>query len=149
MFHLHLKQKELFEKSGGRQTVELRSPDGSAIVHLLLAGVTMGAEWGLMHSNSLEIADKLYVTGNIFQDEKLLNKLPALPKSCIESSRIIVEKRELYERKNIFPPSIIEYVAKLLQAENDENVNQYLTDLPEDHRLDEIHKIMHKDLHRH
>ena len=29
----------------GRQTVELRTPDGSALIHLLLAGMTMSADW--------------------------------------------------------------------------------------------------------
>jgi len=32
-------------ESVDRQTIELRSPDGSAIIHLLLAGITLAAEW--------------------------------------------------------------------------------------------------------
>jgi len=146
---LNPQQKEDFYESKGRQTIELRSPDGSAIVHLLLAGITMAAEWGLTNHESLEIADKLYVTGNIFQNNKLLKKLPSLPKSCIESSRVLLKKRDLYERENVFPKSMIDYVAKLLQAENDETMNQYLSDLPADDRLHETRRIMHKDLHRH
>jgi glutamine synthetase len=146
---LNPQQEERFQESEGRQTVELRSPDGSAIVYLLLAGITMAAEWGLTNPDSLEVANRLYVTGNIFRDEDLLSKLPALPKSCVESSRILLQKRNLYERMNVFPPSIIEYVAKLLQAENDEGMNQHLVDLPADDRLHETRKIMHKDLHRH
>lgn len=71
------------------------------------------------------------------------------PKSCVESSKILLQKRHLYERENIFPSSMIEYVANLLMAENDENMNQYLADLPADDRLHETRKIMHKDLHRH
>jgi glutamine synthetase len=148
-YKLNPQQKERFQEPEGRQTVELRSPDGSAIVYLLLAGVTMAAEWGLTNPDSLEVADKLYVTGSIFGNEELLSKLPALPKSCVESSRILLQKRHLYERENIFPSSIIEYVAKLLQAENDEGMNQYLVDLPADDRLHETRKVMHKDLHRH
>lgn len=146
---LNPQQKEKGRISEGRQTVELRSPDGSAIVHLLLAGMTMAAEWGLKNSTSLQIAQDLYVKGNIFQDQELLRKLTALPKSCVESAKLLLQKRNLYERDNIFPPSIIEYVAKLLCAEKDENINQYLVDLPADDRLLETRKIMHKDLHRH
>ena len=146
---LNPQQKVRFQESKGRQTVELRSPDGSAIIHLLLAGITMATDWGLMNSDSLEIADELYVTGSLFRNEELLSKLPALPKSCVESSRILLQKRHLYERGDVFPPSIIEYVAKSLQAENDENMNQYLADLPTDDRLHEMGRIMHKDLHRH
>jgi glutamine synthetase len=133
----------------GRQTVELRSPDGSAIIHLLVAGITMSAQWGLTHKESVKIAESLYVSGNIFHDEKLLSSLASLPKSCVESSRLLLDKRLLYEREDVFPKSIIVYVAKLLQAENDENMNRHLIDLPADDRLYETRKIMHKDIHRH
>ncbi len=142
-------QKSTLPHSGNRQTIELRSPDGSAIVHLLLAGIVMSAEWGLYHEDSLQIAEKLFVTGNIFKDQELLSRLPALPKSCMESSRILLEKRELYEREQIFPKSIIEYVSRLLRDENDDKINQQLGDLPADDRLQQTRMIMHKDLHRH
>ncbi len=142
-------QEELLKVGEGRQTVELRSPDGSAIVHLLLAGITMAAEWGLTHDVSMDVAEKLYVSGNIFKDEKLLQTLTALPKSCVESSRLILEKRHLYERDGIFPASIINYVAQLLDAEDDEDMNRRLVDLPADDRLHETRKIMHRDIHRH
>jgi glutamine synthetase len=142
-------QKEAARSAGGRQTVELRSPDGSAIIHLLLAGLTMAAEWGLTREESLEIAEQLYVRGNIFQDAELLARLTALPKSCVESAQLLLEKRALYERNGVFPPSTIEYVAKLLRAEKDEHMNQTLVDLPADDRLFETRRIMHKDLHRH
>ena len=146
-----------FRSEGSRQTVELRSPDGSAIVHLLLAGIVMAADWAFREDRSLlfnedsplGLAEKLYVKGNIFADKELLKKLPVLPTSCVESSRILLRKRELYERDGIFPPSVVDYVAKLLQAENDEFMNKKLIDLPADDRLLESRKIMHKDLHRH
>ncbi len=137
------------QEENSRQTVELRSPDGSAMVHLLLAGITMAAEWGLTHPESLKRAEDLYVTGNVFQNSELMNRLPCLPKSCVESSRILLENRSLYERDHIFPPSMIEYVSKLLYTENDENMNQVLADLPADDRLHETRKIMHRVLHHH
>ncbi|MBM2845135.1 MAG: L-glutamine synthetase [Bacteroidetes bacterium] len=132
-----------------RQTVELRSPDGSAIIHLLLAGITMAAEWGLRHEDSLDIAESLYVSGNIFRDEEKLQRLAALPRSCVESARILMEKREFYQRDGVFPAGIVDYVARLLMAENDEQMNRTLVDLPADDRLHETRKIMHKDLHKH
>jgi glutamine synthetase len=145
-----------FEDSQSRQTVELRSPDGSAIIHLLLAGIVMAADWSFREDDSLfkknlplELADRLYVEGNVFTDQTLLQKLPALPRSCVESSRILQAKRELYERDGVFPASVIDYVARLLRAENDEEMNARLADLPADDRLHETRKIMHKDLHRH
>ncbi len=139
-----------------RQTVELRSPDGSAVVHLLLAGIVMAADWAFRDDASLfkdslplELAEKLCVTGNVFTDETLLMRLPSLPKSCVESSRLLLSKRDLYERDGVFPPSVIDYMARLLQAEDDERMNEKLADLPADDRLHETRKIMHKDLHRH
>ncbi|MGA9115962.1 MAG: glutamine synthetase family protein [Bacteroidota bacterium] len=132
-----------------RQTVELRSPDGSAIAHLLLGGITMAAEWGLTNPAAEEAASRLYVSGNIFQDEGLLRSLPCLPRSCVESAAILREKRQLYEREGVFPPSVLEYVAGLLEEQNDEHMNRRLMDLPADDRLHETRKIMHKDLHRH
>lgn len=149
-------ETEFSEPGGGRQTVELRSPDGSAMIHLLLAGIVMAADWSfqerrsLFHENlPLQLAEKLYVKGNIFADRELLGRLPVLPASCVESSRILMQKRELYERDGIFPPSVIDYVIRLLQAEQDENMNKKLGGLPADDRLRETRLIMHKDLHRH
>jgi glutamine synthetase len=146
---LNPQQKQSFVESEGRQTVELRSPDGSAIVHLLLAGITMAVQWGLANDDSLDVARRLYASGNIFQDDKMLGSLPSLPKSCVESSRLLLNRRNYYERDGVFPASIIDYVAGLLAAENDEHMNRALVDLPADDRLHETRRIMHKDLHRH
>jgi glutamine synthetase len=146
---LNPQQKEDLAGQESRQTVELRSPDGSAMVHLLMAGIAMAAEWGCSDPQALSVAEKLYVAGNIFKNDRLLGSLDALPKSCVESSRILLAKRNLYEREGIFPPSIIDYVSDLLKAENDEEMNVRLVDLPADDRLHETRKIMHKDLHRH
>jgi glutamine synthetase len=143
------RQPDDFTRQGNVQTVELRSPDGSAIVHLLLAGIVRAAEHGLTDDGAEALAGRLYVSGNIFKDEKLLHTLACLPRSCVESARIIREKRSLYERDGIFPASIIDYIAALLDAEGDENINARLADLPADDRLLETRKIMHKDLHRH
>lgn len=132
-----------------RQTVELRSPDGSALVHLLLAGLTMAVEWGLTHDEALETAERLYVTGNIFKDPELLRGLPHLVGSCVQSAAVLLEKRDLYERDGLFPPSVIDYMVRLLRAEKDEEMNAHLADLPADDRLLETRRIMHRDLHRH
>jgi glutamine synthetase len=97
----------------------------------------------------LELADSLYVKGNIFADKELLKRLPILPASCVESSRVLLQKRDHYERDGVFPSSVIDYVAAQLQAENDEFMNKRLNDLPAHERLLEVRRIMHKDLHKH
>ena len=48
------------------QTVEFRCPDGSANIHLLLAGLAVAARHGLEMEGALESANKLYVDVNIF-----------------------------------------------------------------------------------
>lgn len=135
--------------SESQQTVELRIPDGSALIHLLLAGVVMAAEWGIKERGSLALAKKFYVSAKDFSDKKAFKAFPQLPASCALSSRILLKKRSLYERKGVFPPAIIEYVAKLLQAENDEHLGKKLSRLSGKARLAEMRRIMHKDLHRH
>lgn len=147
--HINPQQVELYHEPEVRQTVELRSPDGSALCHLLLAGITMAAEWGLTHPEALDIAEEVYVTGNIFDDPELLDVLPMLPSSCVQSARILQEKRDLYERGAIFPPSVIDYMIKLLVAERDGELHQHLAELSPHERLREARRIMHKDLHRH
>ncbi|MCX7974535.1 MAG: glutamine synthetase family protein [Candidatus Aminicenantes bacterium] len=139
-----------------RQTIELRIPDGSAHIYLLLAGITMAADWAFRKDESLfqqnwplELVAEYYVKGSIFDDPELLKKLPLLPTSCLESSRLLLAKRHLYERDGVFPSAIIDYMAKLLAAEDDEFMNEKLAKLPADDRLHETRRIMHKDLHRH
>jgi len=146
---LNPQQKTRFQRSGNRQAVEIRSPDGSAIIPLLLAGLALAVDWGMTRDESLELAEKLYVTGDIFRNQKLFESLPALPKSCVESSRIILAKRDLYERDGVFPPGVIDYVAATLADEDDENLNRYLSGLADDTRMLESRRVMHKDVHRH
>jgi len=125
------------------------------MIHLTLAGIAMAANWAFKGDlalfkdyGPLELADDLYVKGNIFADKELLKRLPVLPASCVESSRVLLQRRAHYERDGVFPAGVIDYVAGMLQAENDEFMNKKLTDLPAHDRLLEIRKIMHKDLHK-
>lgn len=146
---LNPQQVTQFAEDSRRQTVELRSPDGSAITHLLLAGMALGAEWGLTQPESLRIAEELHVSGNIFQKPALLQTLTALPASCAQSAQILAEKRSLYERDSLFPPSIIDYTVQMLEAEDDADLVESLAGLPADDRLHRLRAVMHKDLHRH
>ncbi len=132
-----------------KQTVELRSPDGRALGHLLLPGVVMAAEWGIGDDRSLELADKLYGAADVSNDKNTLRSFPKLPSSCVESSRLLAKKRALYEKDGIFPPSIIDYVIELLKAEDDANLSRKLAKLSGTNFLREVRRVMHRDLHRH
>jgi glutamine synthetase len=123
------------------KTVELRSPDGSALIHFLIAGIVMAAEWGLTQKDSLDIAKKLYVKGKVSGNEKVMKSYKSLPGGCEESSRILIKKRDLYQRNEIFPSYVIDYMADLLKKED--------IDLSKLKDIKEIQRIMHKDIHRH
>jgi glutamine synthetase len=139
-------QKASPAASDAGQTVELRTPDGSALIHLLLAGMTMAVQWGLTHGEAAELAARLYVpsTGGLAPAE-----LPLLPGSCFESARQLRAHRDLYERDGVFPPAVVDYIAGLLSREHDEGLMLRLAELPDDERLCQTRHIMHKDLHRH
>jgi glutamine synthetase len=74
--------KSDFAAMASKQTVELRSPDGSADIHKLFAAIVVAAEHGLSMDRAAEKADDLYVDYNIFRDggaerKKTLESLPA------------------------------------------------------------------------
>lgn len=141
-------QKPDFENHLSRQTVEFRSPDGSAIVHLLLAGIALATEWGFTNEQSINIANELYAKGNIASNPELLKKLPSIPRSCFESSVILNDKKELYLKDNIFTDSIIKFVTDLLVSEGDKDLLYKLSRMSSVNRSRELREIMHKNIHR-
>jgi len=130
------------------QTVEIRSPDGSALFHLLLAGLTTAAEYGLTHNGMLELAQKTKVMGNIFKNKELLDSLEALPLSCVHASRLLDKNRNMYEKDGHFPPRVIDHVIALLAKENDETLNHDLAQMSAEERLQRTRQLMHRDIHR-
>ncbi len=132
-----------------RQTVELRSPDGSANAHLLMAGITMAAEWGLSNKkDSLALTDACYVTAEASNSLSGAN-LSELAASCYESAEKLLDNRSIFEREGIFPPFVVSYIADILQHENDRDLNGRLMALPEKERLYQSRRIMHRDVHKH
>jgi glutamine synthetase len=141
-------KKNLLDQES-RQTVELRSADGSALISLMLAGIAMAADWGFENVKSLDLAKARYGSPEMSRDDEFLKSLPSLPSSCVQSSRILQEKRSLYERNGIFPPAIIDYMIHLLQAEKDDSLSSEWERLKEKERVIQVRKIMHRDLHKH
>jgi glutamine synthetase len=131
-----------------RQTVELRSPDGSGNAHMLLAGIVTAIEWGLTDENSLKITKDLYFEGNIFKNSELLNKFPSLPSSCYASAQILKEKKDLYKKDGIFPDSIINFVIKMLEKEEDKDLLFKLGKMSAVNRARELREIMHTKIHK-
>lgn len=110
------------------QTLEFRSPDGSANIHLLLAGLAVAARYGMELRNALELADRLHVGVNIFseQDEGIRKRLPTLPHSCWESAELLLKDRSIYERDGVFSPVLIDGFAEQLRSHGDRDLCEHL-----------------------
>jgi glutamine synthetase len=122
-----------------RQTVEFRSPDGSAYVHLLSAGIIVAADWGFAHDGSIALAEKFYLKSDEAADEEAIDELPVLPSSCGESAQILISNRDVYEKEGIFPGNMIDHISETLKEENIE-VHSLSGTL-------DMRKLMHKYLH--
>jgi glutamine synthetase len=110
---------------GSKQTFEFRVPDGSANIHLTVAGLIVATAHGLQMPNALEMAEKLYVDGNIFKS-KPKNELEQLPASCVESAGRLEQKRQYFEANGVFPARVIDHVINKLRSYNDEGLSQKL-----------------------
>ena len=53
----------------------MRSPDGSADLYQLLAGLAVACRYGFEIPDALDIAEKTYVNVNIHQEENIIKKL--------------------------------------------------------------------------
>lgn len=115
-----------------KQTVELRSPDGSADIYLIIAGLIVAARLGLQDKNSLETAKKCYVDVNIHNDEnkeKMLS-LEQLPASCHESALALEKNRALYEADGVFSPILIDGIIKQLKSYQDTDIRSEVANNP-------------------
>jgi glutamine synthetase len=131
------------------QTVELRTPDGSALIHLLLAGIVEVAEWALKNPSALLTAKDRYITAAGMKNEEITDALPRLPHSCAEAATLLEVKREFFEEDGLFPSRIVDYVIGLLRQEQDERLAKELRELGPQQRAKTMRKIMHRDPHRH
>ncbi|MFW5768688.1 MAG: glutamine synthetase beta-grasp domain-containing protein [Spirochaetota bacterium] len=124
-------QKLKSDVRDSRQTVELRSPDGSANTHLLLAGMTTALLWAYRHpEEALELAKKNFVAGNIHDDSELEAGLIDIATSCVETAETLSENRNLYTEEGYFPEPLIDKVARMLNAQNDRGLNRSILELP-------------------
>lgn len=120
------------------QTVELRSPDGSANVHQLLAGMTVAALHGLEKEDSLQIAKDLYVS----TDASKCEHLAQLPTSCWGAAEKLLEDRAIYESHGVFPPRMIDKLANDLKAHKDKDMSEKMFG-----NADALKEIVNKFIH--
>ena len=110
------------------QTVEFRSADGSANVHLFLAGLCTAARKGFEMKSSVDYARRLFVDKNISSKEhkELREIMPSLPSSCYDSALELEKARGTYEAKGVFPPIVIDGVIKRLKSFDDCSLSERL-----------------------
>lgn len=102
-----------------KQTIELRTPDGSANVYLLLAGMAVAARHGFEMDDAVQYARDRYVSVNIFDHEDVLSRLDVLPDSCAASADLLERDRSIYEAHGIFAPRLIDGIIKELRSYDD------------------------------
>jgi glutamine synthetase len=126
------------------QTIEFRSPDGSANIYFLLAGLAVAARQGLEMANAVEYAKSLYTDVNIFDDKQagIRDKMPQLPASCSESADCLLKDREIYEAQGVFSPLLIDGIVETLRSYDDRDLSERLFG-----RTEEIEKLVEEYLH--
>lgn len=99
----------------------MRSPDGSADIYQLIAGLAVACRHGFELENALEIAEKTYVNVNIHKEENAdkLSTLDQLPDSCAASADCLERQREVFEKYNVFSPAMINGIINKLRSYND------------------------------
>ena len=104
-----------------KQTVEMRSPDGSADIYQLLAGLCVACRHGFEMENALELAAKTYVDVNIHDaaNADRLNQLDCLPDSCVASADCLEKLRAAFEEKGVFSSHMIDGIIAQLRSFND------------------------------
>lgn len=106
-----------------KQTFEMRSPDCSADIYQLMAGLCVAARHGLEMDcgKALGIAAEKYVDMNIHKAENAskLATLDSLPTCCAESADCLESVRSLFEDRGVFQPRMIDGIIKTLKDFDD------------------------------
>lgn len=104
--------------AGMKQTVEIRSADGSADIYQLIAGLAVAMRYGFEIENAIEIAEKTYVDVNIHSAENAdkVKNLDQLPVSCSDSADALERLRNVFEKSGVFAPGMIDGIIKKLRS---------------------------------
>ena len=127
-----------------KQTVEMRSPDGSADIYQLIAGLAVACRHGFEMENALDIAENTYVNVNIHQkeNEDKLKTLSQLPDSCEASADCLEAQRAVFEKHNVFSPAMIDGIIRKLRSYQDKTLR---SDIGENR--DEMLKLVERYFH--
>lgn len=142
--HANPNEPSVSEDFSDKQTVEFRCPDGSAEIHLLLAGLTVAARHGFEMKNALEFAEKTYVDVNIFDEKnkERLKQLSQLPASCWESAECLKKQEDIYLKYGVFTKGMLDWIIDYLKEFNDKNLRKEISNNEK-----EIMKLVNKYFH--
>lgn len=109
-----------------KQTVEMRSPDGSADIYQLLAGLCVACRHGFEMADADDVAQRTFVDGNIHdgRHDEQLAQLGQLPDSCAASADRLEEQRTVYEAHGVFSPKMIDAIIHELRGFNDRTLRR-------------------------
>jgi glutamine synthetase len=124
--------------------VEMRSPDGSADLYQLIAGLAVACRHGFEIENALEIAEKTYVNVNIHkkENEDKLKQLAQLPDSCAASADCLEKQRAIFEEYHVFSPAMVDGIISKLRSYEDRTLRSEVRDNQE-----EMLKLVNKYFH--
>ena len=107
----------------GKQTVEMRSPDSSADIYQLMAGLCTACLYGLEmpKEKSLAIAEANYASLDIHKEDAS-GRFAALPACCWDSAECLDAAREIFEKDGIFPPRMTDGIISSLKSFNDKGM---------------------------
>ena len=117
-----------------KQTVEMRSPDGSADLYQLIAGLAVACRHGFEMDDALAVAEKTYVNVNIHkkENEDKLKQLAQLPDSCAASADCLEKQRDIFEKYRVFSPAMIDGILARLRSYDDRTLRAEIQDKPEE-----------------
>lgn len=109
-----------------KQTVEMRSPDGSADVYLLIAALAVACRHGFEMEDALDIAGRTYVNVNIHKEENRdrLAALDQLPDSCAASAACLERQRAVFEQHGVFSRAMIDGTISRLRSYGDSTLRR-------------------------
>lgn len=122
----------------------MRSPDGSADLYQLLAGLAVACRHGFEIEQALDIAKRTYVNVNIHQkeNEDKLKALAQLPDSRAASAECLQKQRAVFEQYNVFSPAMIDGIIRKLRSYEDKTLRADMEGKPEE-MLELVHKYFH------
>ena len=101
-----------------KQTVEIRSADGSADIYLLMASLAVALRYGYELEDGLKVAADTYVDVNIHNTEnaEVLSRLAQLPTNCSESADCLEAVRDIFEARGVFDHATIDGTLATLRS---------------------------------